>query len=544
MLTKPKWEIRLIFLLVSGAFLLFAGIPMIILMGKSLFSGDGICLSPITDTFLSPDFRMAYGNSFAVSGTAALVTTLLSLFLACSINNATLPRKLAHGLEIMVIAPMFLPTITYGFAIMYTFGKAGLVSRLFGVELFDIYGFQGMLLGYVIYTLPIGYLLINNSLKYVDKSLTVVSKVMGDSPLKTFFATSLRPLTGTMGVVFIQSFTLCFTDFGIPASIGGKYEVAATFLYNEMLGAVPDFARGASISLFMLLPGILSILLIIRLSKYSFRYNKISQAPLPASKLKNIILGTLSTAIALIIPITFASILIIPFVRQWPYNLQPTFEHALNTIRSGSVLPVFKNSLIIALITAVTGTCIAFSSALVVARSSIKPWCKKVIETIAIVTNTIPGMVLGIAFLLTFSGTALHNSFTIIIICNIIHFFSTPYLMSRNSLEKMNSGWEATGELMGDNWIKTLFRVIIPNSTHTLLEMLGYFFIHSMITISAVIFLAGSRTATITTKIKELQHFSKFDEIFILSLLILVTNITVKILLNFIGKGRRRKTAH
>lgn len=38
---------------------------------------------------------------------------------------------------------MFLPTITYGFAIIYSFGKQGLLTRLLGRQFFDIYGFGG-----------------------------------------------------------------------------------------------------------------------------------------------------------------------------------------------------------------------------------------------------------------------------------------------------------------------------------------------------------------------------------------------------------------
>ena len=45
--------------------------------------------------------------------------------------------------------------------------------------------------------------------------------------------------------------------------------------------------------------------------------------------------------------------------------------------------------------------------------------------------------VIGIAFLFTFSGTPIQNTFFIIVICNVVHFFSTPYLMMKSSLAKM-----------------------------------------------------------------------------------------------------------
>ena len=64
-------------------------------------------------------------------------------------------------------------------------------------------------------------MLINNTMGYIDKNFTVVSRLMGDRPVWTFWMTVLQPLLGTLAASFIQTFFLCFTDFGIPASVAG-----------------------------------------------------------------------------------------------------------------------------------------------------------------------------------------------------------------------------------------------------------------------------------------------------------------------------------
>ena len=71
--------------------------------------------------------------------------------------------------------------------------------------------------------------------------------------------------------------------------------------------------------------------------------------------------------------------------------------------------------------------------------------------------------------------------------------------MMKNSLAKMNLSWEKTARLMGDSWIKTLARVVTPNAASSLLEVFSYYFVNAMVTISAVIFIAGARTMVITT---------------------------------------------
>ena len=108
--------------------------------------------------------------------------------------------------------------------------------------------------------------------------------------------------------------------------------------------------------------------------------------------------------------------------------------------------------------------------------------------------------------------------------------------MMKNSLEKLNSSWETTALLMGDSWAKTIFRIVTPNMRSTILEVFSYYFVNAMVTVSAVIFIAGARTMVITTKIKELQYYTRFNEIFVLSLLILATNLVVKGLVGYLSQ--------
>ena len=420
------------------------------------------------------------------------------------------------------------PTLTYGFAIIYSFGKQGLLTRLFGHQLFEIYGFNGLLLGYVIYTLPVSFMLINNTMGYIDKKFTVVSRLMGDGPVSTFVMTVFRPLLGTLAASFIQTFFLCFTDFGIPASVGGKYEVIASVLYTQMLGSVPDFNKGSVVAMVMLIPSIVSILILHILEKYNIRYNKISPLETRENKFRDIVCSVVSLAICLSVLSVFAVIFIIPFVGDWPYNLQFSLTHFQAVFSDDGLLSVYKNSIFVAVLTALFGTLAAYGAAIITARSTVSNKMKQIIEGVALVTNTIPGMVLGLAYLFCFSGTGLQSTFAILIICNMIHFFSTPYLMMKSSLAKMNASWETTAMLMGDNWVKTIIRVLTPNAMSTIIEVFSYYFVNAMVTVSAVIFIAGARTMVMTTKIKELQYYNKFNEVFVLSLLMLATNLLVK----------------
>ncbi len=538
---RKHWELKLIFLILAAVFLAFLAVPAIGLLVKSFLGEGGLTGSYYLDVFTGKGFLEALGNSFTVAAVAALIAVGIAFVMAYILHYTRLPRGFKRLIQAVATLPMFLPTITYGFAIIYSFGKQGLITRLLGHQFFDIYGFGGLLVGYVIYTVPVAFLLIHNTMGYVDKKTLIVSKAMGDGTLSTFWIAILRPLLGTLAGAFIQAFFLCFTDFGIPASVGGDYDVIATVLYNEMLGGVPDFNRGAVISVVMLLPSIVSILLLRFLERYNIRYDRISDADLRRNPGRDTAWGLSGAVVSVLMLSLFVVIFVVPLVERWPYQTGFTLEHFQEVFADNELQRVYLNSLVMSLATALFGTLAAYGAALITARSKLPGWCKQVIDAIALVTNTIPGMVLGLAFLFVFSGTSLQNTFPLMILCNIVHYFSTPYLMMKNSLSKMNAGWETTAMLMGDSWPKTILRVVTPNAAASLIETFSYYFINSMVTISALIFLAGARTMVLTTKIKQLQYINEYDQVFVLSLLILATNLIAKAIFTWLANKSSRK---
>ena len=355
--------------MVTGAlFALFLVYPTVRLLLKSILSENGMTMEFYHSVLTQKGFLKALGNSFLIAGVSALLTTGLAFFLAYTIHYTNINAKFKKGIEKAAVLPMFLPTLTYGLAIIYSFGKQGFLTKLFGRQLFDIYGFNGLLIGYIIYTLPVSFLLIHNTMGYIDKKFMIVSRIMGDNRVSTFMMIIFRPLAGTLMASFIQSFFLCFTDFGIPASVGGKFEVIASVLYSQMLGSVPDFHKGSVVAVMMLLPSIVSIALLRYLEKYNVRYQKISVMELPKNRGRDWLCGIGSGLIILGVLSIFAVIFIVPFVQDWPYQTGFSMEHFRAVFQDAGLMGVYKNSLYVALLTAVFGTLAAYGSALITAQ--------------------------------------------------------------------------------------------------------------------------------------------------------------------------------
>lgn len=528
---KGQKELKVLYILITltlAAILLY---PLGCVLFQSVLTKEGgIGLANYISLLSQSSFWTALANSFTVSGISAAIATLMAFFCAYGLHFTRIRPGVKKVIQIIVLLPLFLPSITYGFAVIYSFGRLGLISQLIAPPPFSIYGFWGLLIADVIYTLPPAFLILYNAFFYVDRNFITVSKLMGDGPWQTFYMTAIRPVVGSLLSAFILSFFLSFTDFGIPVSIAGEYEVIATQLYTTMMGAIPNFGEGAVIAMAMLVPSVASVVMLRWVDRFNFRYNKISKTEVSTNTFRDALYLLYYVLISLALLSVFVVMFVVPFVKQWPYQPYFTLDVITRIVSDSSIWQVYEHSIGVALVSAAVGTIFCYAAALVKARSQLPSWCQTTMDSFAMITNTVPGMVLGIGFLFAMSGTPLANTFTILVLANLVHFFTTPYMMATSALSKMNAGWETTGALMGDSWIKTVSRVIVPNSLPTLLQMFQYFFVSAMVTISAVVFLTGARTMLLTTKIKELQYFEKFEEIFVLSLLVFLTNVAAKLI--------------
>ena len=141
-MVRKEREIKTIYALVLAVFAVFLAVPIIRLLMESFVGEAGTGVGNYVEVLTERGFMTALGNSVTVSVCSALLATVLAFFLAYSIQYTNLNRKFKSVIRTLEVLPMLLPTITYGFAIIYSFGKQGLLTKLFGRQLFDIYGFN------------------------------------------------------------------------------------------------------------------------------------------------------------------------------------------------------------------------------------------------------------------------------------------------------------------------------------------------------------------------------------------------------------------
>lgn len=469
----------------------------------------------------SPSFASAVKNSIKASLITTVISVSLGLILAFCIQRTAIKMKAL--LSILLIMPMLIPSISHGMGLTVLFGTNGVLKNTLGLT-GTIYGFTGIVMGSVLYSYPVAFLMFNDVLKYQDSSPYEAAMVLGIPRHRQIFAITLPYLKKTIISAIFTVFTMVVTDYGIPLMIGGKNTTLAVMMYQEVIGQL-DFGKGSVVGLFLLIPAVITFIINAILKTRG----KLGYVTKPFELKKNSIKDGFAYffcfAILGFVFMLFVAFCVVAFTVKYPSNMTFTFKNVekMFSLRGGDFL---MNSLIIATFVSIIGIATSFITAYFTTRMPSK--MSSLLHLFSITSLAIPGLVLGLSYSMTFGGTFLYGKMAILILANIMHFFASPYQMMNNCLSKMNENLENVGHTMGISRGRMIMDVIIPQCKATIFEMFSYFFVNSMLTISAVSFLANVNTKPLSLLISQFEGQVLYECAAVVSVLLLLVNVIIK----------------
>ena len=134
----------------------------------------------------------------------------------------------------------------------------------------------------------------------------------------------------------------------------------------------------------------------------------------------------------------------------------------------------------------------------------------------------------ALLFVLAFKGTALYGTGWILILADVLHFFTTPYNLLYQSLQKLSSELESVGSTLGIPPLRLIFDVLLPQCAGTLADMAAYFFVSSTVTISAAAFLSTASTRPLALLVVQYSDQLNLSGAAYLSFLILAVNLLAR----------------
>ena len=142
-------------------------------------------------------------------------------------------------------------------------------------------------------------------------------------------------------------------------------------------------------------------------------------------------------------------------------------------------------------------------------------------------------MVIGLSFIFFFNHkdnplNFIYGTVLILVLANLIHFYSVPFVTASSALKKLDREYENVSESMRVPPWKTFLRVTVPLSLPAILEIFLYYFMNSMVTVSAVVFLYSAKFKIASIAITHMEEAGDFAQAAAMSLLILLVNVVAR----------------
>ncbi|HCU2644003.1 TPA: putative 2-aminoethylphosphonate ABC transporter permease subunit [Acinetobacter baumannii] len=508
--------------------------PLMMLFETAFFDENQnfVGLENFYNYFVSPALLSSVFNSVWVACAATVITVFLASIYAFALTNVNIKGK--GFFKLVAFLPILAPSLLPSLALVYLFGKQGVFKPLLGD--IQIYGPIGILISYCFWLFPAILMLMMVSFRSVDQRLIEASLSLGKNIWKTHYHVTLPAIRYGLISASLVAFIYVLTDFGIPKVIGGSFNMMALDVYKQIIGQ-QNMSMGAVISILLLLPAVFVFIFDRIQSKRHARFQAFQTKPYVSASNKklevvlSIFCGLVSGSILLIV---FTAVLA-SFIQSWPYDLSLTLAHYSFEYVDGGGWAAYFNSVRMALFSTVFGTALIFMVALLTERFKAHPLIKNYVQALVLLPLAVPGLVLGIAYILFFNQQSnplnvLYGTMTILVISTIVHYYTVPHLTLTNAIKQIPLQLDQAAQTLGTSKWKTFWKVYLPMCFPALCDVSVYIFVNAMTTVSAAIFLYSPDTSLAAVAVLNMDDAGDTVAAVAMSILILTTSCVVKLI--------------
>jgi iron(III) transport system permease protein len=537
----PRWKLAFESLVARGGVVLltlalglFLALPLGAILVRSLQdrAGEFVGLTNFATYLGSPGFSQSLTNTAAFALWTTVLTVPLAFLFAYAMQRACLPwRGLWRNIALIpILAPSLLPALSF----LYMFGNQGWLNFMlawFGLD--SIYGLPGMVLAMTFASLPHAVMIMMAALALSDARLYEAADALGTSGPRKFFTITLPGAKYGLISAALVVFTMAVSEFGVPKVIGGNVNVLAIDIYKQVVGQ-QNFAIGAVVAVLLLVPALVAFVIdrtIEGKQKALLSARSVPYVPRP-ERLRDFLLLAYVLLLSLAMLLVMGMAVFGSFVQFWPYDLSFTLRHYIYGLTEAGIDNAYVNSLSMAAWTAVVGTAVTFAGAYWLEKTKGARAFRPVAQFQALLPMAVPGMVLGIGYILFFNApdnplNFLYGTLAILVLSTVVHFYSSSHLTAVTALKSLDSEFEAVSASLKVPFYKTFWRVTVPVCLPAVLDISRYFFVNAMTTISAVVFLYGPQTTLVSVSILQLDEAGALGAAAAMASLIVFTSAAV-----------------
>ena len=501
-------------------------------------------MSNFVTYFSTPALFQSVKNSLWIAAISTVITVTLAFWFAYALARSCMRFKGVFRMVAML--PILVPSLLPGIALVYLFGNQGMLKTFLMGE--SIYGPIGIVIGSVFFTFPHAMIIISTALAISDARLYEAAVSLKASRWKTFWTVTIPGARyGLFSAAFVV-FNLVITDFGLPKVIGGKFNVLAVDIYKQVIGQ-QNFEMGAVVSVVLLLPAMLAFGIDRRMQKKQVALlsaRSVVFEPKPNRNIDRLFL-LYSTLVAIFIVGIIGVCQFAALIKFWPYDLSLSLRNYNFDLMDGGGWGAYKNSITLALLTAIIGTIVVFLGAYMVEKTKGFEKGRAMFQMLAMLPMAIPGMVLGLAYIFFFNNPSnplnfIYGTMIILVVSTVTHFYTVSHLTAVTALKQMDVEFESVSSSLKQPFYKLFWQVTVPVSMPAILNISIYLFVNAMTTVSAVVFLYSTDTALASIAVLNMDDAGDIAPAAAMGMMIFYTNAGARILHAVASRGILKKS--
>ncbi|HWP57978.1 MAG TPA: iron ABC transporter permease [Candidatus Acidoferrales bacterium] len=471
--------------LVGAAVLAYLAVMPLFMLFLGSFQAE---VAPREFVFTLKNYQAAYASEYTYStfvnslifaaGSSAL-TLILAAILAWLVERTNTPMRVIFVpiAVIPLILPGVLESIAWIFLLSPKFGYVNVaLMYLFGWDSppFNVFSLPGMIWVHSVGQVPLAFLMMVAAFKSMDPALEESAMMSGANTWQTLRRVTLRLLMPTTASVLLILFVRTLESFETPALIGipARIYVYTSEIYLAFNEYPPDYGRGAALAVGLLLLSALGVWLYTRSTREGKRFQTVTGK---AFRPRQFDLGPWRWVGFAFLVIYFVGVVLLPFlVMVWasflPFFATPSWDAlqklSLDNYRYlWSFRPFWDamwNSIILAFLTATVGMVLTSIIAWIVYKSRLPgSW---MLDFLAFVPITIPGIVLGMALILFYVAFPLpiYGTIWVLLIAYVTRYIPYGMRASSGSILQIHSELEEAAAASGASWWETFKRVTLP----------------------------------------------------------------------------------
>lgn len=510
----------------------------------SLRPVKSVGLQNYAEYFSNPALFSSIQNSVFIALVSTILTVGAAFGFAYALNRSLMRFK--GFFKLVAMMPILVPSLLPGIALIYLFGNQGMLKSLMMGQ--SIYGPIGIVIGSVFFTFPHAMIIISTALSIADQRQYEAAESLRASRWRTFWMVTIPGARyGLISAAFV-TFTLVITDFGLPKVIGGQYNVLAIDIYKQVIGQ-QNFEMGAVVSVVLLIPAVLAFIVDRKVQKK--QVSLLSARSVPYQPKANTRFDALCLLWCGIMTVFILGLILVcqyaALVKFWPYDLSLNLGNYDFSRTDGGGWSAYRNSIQMALMTAVIGTLIVFTGAYMVEKVDGFKTGRGVFQFLAMLPMAVPGMVLGLAYIFFFNDPAnplhpIYGTMTILVVSTVTHFYTVGHLTALTALKQIDAEFEPVASSLRQPFYRLFTRVTVPVCLPAILDISIYLFVNAMTTVSAVVFLYSTHTALASVAVLNMDDAGDIAPAAAMGMMIFYTNALARLLHLMASRRILRKT--